>query len=106
VVLQRLRLVLRKNENLTDVGVDTVADGEVDQTIAAREAIGRLGAVDGEGKRGVSSSSVRIQADGARVEGQGVEAAGSVAVPMGCRRATSVSRSATWGRFGAGSRAL
>jgi hypothetical protein len=50
VILQRLRLVRRKNENLTNVGVDTIADGKVDQAIAAREANGRFGAVGGEGK--------------------------------------------------------
>ena len=43
--------------------------------------------------------------DGARVEGQGCEVTGSVAVIACCRRATSASLSATWARFGSSSRA-
>jgi len=48
VVLQRQ--LLRKDEHPADVGVNTIAEGEVDQAIAAAEANGRYGAMDGEGQ--------------------------------------------------------
>jgi hypothetical protein len=50
MVLQRWRLVLRKDEDLTDVRVDTVVEGEVDQVKARPRANDGLRAVRSMGK--------------------------------------------------------
>ena len=48
MAIQRVRLVLRKNDDLSKPRVDEVGDGKINQTVVARKRYSWLGAVSRE----------------------------------------------------------